>query len=201
MKTLLTILFSLLFFVSTAQDMKNNFHNTILKIKSETIIDKNDTTALGIINNFYQEVLQSEKGELESNTATKLQNFMSANNSKNKHLLILFLMYQQHISETAGKGLKPNADFQILAISTLEKEFIDLYKKIPCIVYIYKSEALSSANKQEEAKETVKLGLDNFPNSIPLKVYRYLDTKDEKLKKDLVVNHPNHWLVQEKGIK
>jgi hypothetical protein len=43
MKTLLTILFSILLFESTAQDIKNNFQNTILKIKSETIIDKNDT--------------------------------------------------------------------------------------------------------------------------------------------------------------
>src|SRR5204863_7753691 len=135
-------------------------------------------------------------GELENGTVEKLQTFMKSDDSKNKHLLNLFLIYQRHIGEASAKGLEPNSEFQVETMTALENEFKDLYGLIPAIIYIYKSEALNSDQKFEEAKAEVKEGLAVYPNSIPLKVYRYMDTKDVNLKADLISNHSNHWLVQ-----
>ena len=53
----------------------------------------------------------------------------------------------------------------------------------------------------EEAKKEVLDGLNTYPNSIPLKVYHYLGTKNEEIKKDLITNHTNHWLVIQSNIK
>ena len=200
-KRLTTILLTLSFFVVKAQNSNGSFEKTIFDIKAKSKIDKNDKACLDLINDFYNEALQSNKGELENGTVEKLQTFMKSNDSKNKHLLTLFLMYQQHITETAAKGLKPNSEFQVKTMNVLEKEFQDVYGVIPPIIFIYKSEALNSDKKFEEAKEKVKEGLNISPSSIPLKIYRYMDTKDENLKGDLITNHANHWLVRQNNIK
>ena len=34
-----------------------------------------------------------------------------------------------------------------------------------------------------------------YSDSVPLKVYQYLKTKDQLLKEDLIKNHANHWMV------
>jgi hypothetical protein len=201
MKILYTSLLVLLSFYSFSQSRSNSFIKTVNQIKSQSKIDKNDKEALNLIDYFYNDALQSDKGELEANTINKLQAFMGSKDSKNKHLLMLFLMYQEHISETAARGLMPDSKFQVLAANTIEQEFNTLYGVTPAIIYIYKAEALSSDKKSQEAKEVVKRGLEDYPNSIPLKVYTYLDTKDESLKKDLVQNHARHWLVMQNKIE
>ncbi len=200
MKQILTLLLTLSFFMGKAQSANEGYRNTMADIKSKSKIDKNDKVALQLITDFYNEVLQSDKGELEKNTMERVANFMKADDSKNKHLLTIFLMYQQHISQTAAKGLQPNAAFQVEAMNTLEKEFQELYGVIPTIIYIYKSEALSSAGKIAEAKAHVNKGLTVYPNSVPLKVYFYNGTKDIAIKKELIAKHPNHWLVKQHHI-
>jgi hypothetical protein len=69
------------------------------------------------------------------------------------------------------------------------------------IIYIYKYEALDSGNKKDEAKAAALQGLKEYPDSVPLKVYTYLTTKDDKIKNDLIKNHPNHWMVKQFGIQ
>jgi len=200
MKILLINLLLLLSFYSFSQSISNNFQKTANEVKAQSKIDKNDKSALNLIENFYNDALQSDKGELEAKTINKLQAFMESESSKNKHLITLFLIYQEHITETAAKGLMPDSRFQVIATNAIEKEFKNIYGVTPVIIYIYKAEALSSDKKSEEAKDIVKRGLENYPDSIPLKVYKYLDTKDENLKKDLILNHPRHWLVLQNKI-
>ena len=83
----------------------------------------------------------------------------------------------------------------------LESETKEVYGKLPAIIYIFKAEALDSGSKKEEAQITVVNGLKEYPDSIPLKVYSYLNTKDETLRQDLIKNHPRHWMVQQFEIK
>ncbi len=201
MKQILILLLAISFLSSKAQSANEGYRKTMADIKFKSKIDKNDKVALQLITAFYNEVLQSDKGELENTTMEGVANFMKADDSKNKHLLSILLMYQQHIAQTAAKGLQPNAEFQVEAMNTLEKEFQDLYGVIPTIIYIYKSEALSSAGKFVEAKAHVKKGLAAYPKSIPLKVYFYKDTKDNVIKNELITNHANHWLVKQNNIK
>lgn len=201
MRKLLIIILTLTCSIANAQNNNDSYLKTFDDLKSKSKIDKSDTTSLEIINNFYHDVLQSDKGELGSNTINKVQKFMASPDAKNKYLIEIFLMYLQHISETAAKNLKTNADFQVAAMKKLKNDFTELYDITPAIVFIYGSEAFESAQKIEEAKKEVLDGLNTYPNSIPLKVYHYLGTKNEEIKKDLITNHTNHWLVIQSNIK
>lgn len=175
--------------------------STVADLKTQSKIDKNDLQLYSLLESFYTEALQSDKGELSPQTAQKINTYVADNKTKNKHLLILFLMYQEHISETAAQGKSPNSAYQLACISHLEKESIGVYQKVPTIIYIYKAEALQSAGRNDEAKALVEESLKKVPNSIPLKVYKYLGSKDDALKNDLVKNHSGHWMVQQFGIK
>jgi hypothetical protein len=50
------------------------------------------------------------------------------------------------------------------------------------IITIYKAEALDANNQSKESAELISKSLIKYPNSIPLKVYNYVNTKDEKNK-------------------
>lgn len=167
------------------------------KIKKESIIDGTDKSVYNILDEFYEKNLQAENDELGQETFEKFQRLISDPATKNIHILMLFLMYQQHISQTAMVGKEPDSEFQVEATKLLEEEIQNVYNKVPAIIYIYKYEALDSANNTVEAKATAVKGLKEYPDSIPLKIYVYLNTKDEALKNDLLNNHPNHWMVKE----
>lgn len=200
MKKLVLLLF---FFVAinafsqTAAAAKEVFE----KIKKESQIDDNDKTIYNLLDEFYDKNLQAENDEMTPETVEKIQRLATDSTTKNLHILILFLMYQQHISQTATVGKKPNPDFQIETMKLLEDETRSVYGKIPAIIYIYKYEALDSGEKKDEAKAAALQGLKEYPDSVPLKVYSYLTTKDETLKNDLIKNHPNHWMVKQFEIK
>lgn len=180
-------------FSQTAAAAKEVFE----KIKKESIIDGTDKSVYNILDEFYEKNLQAENDELGQETFEKFQKLVSNPSTKNIHILMLFLLYQEHISQTAVVGKETDTEFQVEATRLLEEEFQNVYKKIPAIIYIYKYEALDSANKTEEAKATAIQGLKEYPDSIPLKIYAYLNTKDEALKNDLMNKHPNHWMVKE----
>ena len=110
-------------------------------------------------------------------------------------------MYQQHISQTLMVGKPSNPELQIEIMRLLEDETKNIYGKVPAIVYIYKYEALNSGEEEDHAKITLAQGLKEYPDSVPLKVYSYLNTKDEKIKTDLITNHSNHWMVKQFGIQ
>lgn len=180
-------------FSQTAAAAKEVFE----KIKKESTIDGTDKAVYNILDEFYEKNLQAENDELGQETFEKFQRLVSDPATKNIHILMLFLMYQQHISQTAMVGKEPDSEFQVETTRLLEKETQNVYKKIPAIIHIYKYEALDSANKTEEAKSAAIQGLKEYPDSIPLKIYVYLNTKDEALKSDLINKHPNHWMVKE----
>lgn len=160
-------------------------------------IDGNDKTIYNILDEFYDKNLQAENDEMTPETIEKIQRLASDAATKNLHILMLFLMYQKHISQTAMAGKKPNPEFQIETMRLLEDETKSVYGKVPAIIYIYKYEALDGANKKDEAKAVAVQGLKEYPDSVPLKVYSYLSTKDEAIKNDLLKNHPNHWMVKQ----
>lgn len=184
-------------FSQTAAAAKEIFE----KIKKESKIDGNDKAVYNLLDEFYDKNLQSENDEMTSETVEKIQRLATDPNTKNIHVLMLFLMYQQHISQTAAVGKEPNPEFQIETMRLLENETKEIYGKVPVIIYIYKYEALDSGNKKDEAKAAALQGLKEYPDSVPLKVYTYLTTKDDKIKNDLIKNHPNHWMVKQFGIQ
>ncbi|MFC3160207.1 hypothetical protein SAMN05443633_102466 [Chryseobacterium arachidis] len=193
----LFIFFSIHTFSQTASAAKEVFE----KIKKESKIDGNDKTIYNILNEFYDKNLQAENDEMGPDTVEKIQKLASDSETKNLHILMLFLMYQQHISQTAMVGKKPNPEFQVATIKLLEEETKNVYGKIPAIIYIYQYEALDNSDKKAEAKAIAVQGLKEYPDSVPLKVYTYISTKDPSIKDDLVKNHSNHWMVKQFDIK
>ncbi|NML71336.1 hypothetical protein HHL23_16220 [Chryseobacterium sp. RP-3-3] len=171
------------------------------KIKEQAKIDKNDRAVYEVLDEFYNKNLQAENDEMTPETIQRIEKMASDPNTKNLHILMLFLMYQQHISRTSMAGKAPDTEFQIETMNILENETREVYGKVPAIIYIYKAESLDGAGKKSEVKTVLDQGLKEYPDSVPLKVYTYLNTKDEVLKNDLVKNHPNHWMVQQFGIK
>lgn len=171
------------------------------KIKKESKIDGSDKAVYHLLEKFYAENLQAENDEMSAQTIEETQKLASDPDTKNLHILMLFLMYQQHISQTAAVGKKPNPEFQMATMRLLEDEIRSIYGKIPAIIYVYQYEALSAGNKKEEAKAAALQGLKEYPDSVPLKVYTYLSTNDEAIKNDILKNHSNHWMVKQFGIK
>lgn len=198
-KLILTIFFciGLNTFAQTGNQVKDIF----LKIKQESNIDRNNKAVYDILDEFYTKSLQAENDEMTPETVQRIEKLASNPDTKNLHILLLFLMYQQHLSRTSMAGKTPDTEFQAEAMKLLENETKDIYGKVPVIIYIYKAEALDGAGKKEDAKAVVDQGLKEYPDSVPLKVYSYLNTKDEVLRNDLVKNHPNHWMVLQFGIK
>ncbi|PWW28756.1 MULTISPECIES: hypothetical protein [unclassified Chryseobacterium] len=187
--------------ISVFAQSGNSMASILQKIKSQSKIDTQDKTVYDLMDEFYQKNLQADNDEMTPEFTHKLRKAVSDSNTKNIHLLYLFLMYQQHISQAVAEGKSPNPVFQIETMHLLESETKEVYGKLPAIIYIFKAEALDSGSKKEEAKMTVASGLKEYPDSVPLKVYSYLNTKDENLRKDLTQNHPNHWMVQQFGIQ
>jgi len=198
-KLMLIVIFC--FGLNTFAQSGNQVKDIFLKIKQESKIDRNDRAVYDLLDEFYNKNLQAENDEMTSETVQKIEKMASNPDTKNLHVLLLFLMYQQHISRTSMVGKAPDTEFQIEAMKLLENETRELYGKVPVIIYIYKAEALDGGGKKEEAKTAVDQGLKEYPDSVPLKVYSYLNTKDEVLRNDLVKNHANHWMVLQFGIK
>ena len=187
--------------VSIFAQSNNSMAGVLQNIKSHSKVDPQDKVVYDLMDEFYQKNLQADNDEVTPELTHRIQKAVSDPNTKNIHLLYLLLMYQQHISQTVAEGKNPNPVFQIETMHLLESETKEVYGKLPAIIYIFKAEALDSGSKKEEAQITVANGLKEYPDSIPLKVYSYLNTKDETLRQDLIKNHPHHWMVQQFEIK
>jgi hypothetical protein len=180
---------------------QRSFDSTLMQLKAQSKIDKNDSSVFSLLENFYDEVLQSDAGELSEKTRQKLIDLDQNDDTRNKYLLTLFIIYQNHISQTAAQEKSTDMQFQLACINSLEHEMMTLYNKVPVIVYLYKVEALHTAGHFDESKKLADKSLKKFPHSIPLKVYKFLFSRDETVKRDLVDNHSGHWMVQQFGIK
>jgi hypothetical protein len=196
MKKLILIFFlfiNLSLFAQNQRSIKDIFQ----ELKQQSKIDTSDKTVYNLMTQFYEKSLQAEQDEMAPEDIQQIERLISDPNTKNLHILMLFLMYQKHISQTAAIGKASDPDFQIEAMNILESETKEVFGKIPTIVYIYKAEALESGNRKEEAKNVVTQGLKEYPDSVPLKVYHYLNTNNATIKNDLIKNHPNHWMVKQ----
>ena len=178
-----------------------NYEQFIAQLKNNTRTDKNDRAVWNLLNDFYEEALQSDAGELNRNTVEKMQKLYADRKAKNMQILHLFMVYNNHISQTAAQGKTPDSGLQVGLMLELEKEMADTYGKVPAIVRIYKAEALVSNGQHKESADVISAGLLEYPGSVPLKVYRFLETNDEGLKTDLIKNHPDHWMVKQFGIR
>jgi hypothetical protein len=63
------------------------------------------------------------------------------------------------------------------------------------IISIYRVDALDANGKTKESMDLIAKSLSKFPNSILVKSYKYLSTKDIRVEEDLVRNHAAHWMV------
>jgi len=197
-----TIFIVLTFLSIQAFSQQNDAYKEFIdKAKKEAIVDGQDMEVYDLLNDFYEQVLQSDSGELNPDMATRIQHFYENKEAKNKHLLVMFLGYQEYISATTQARQRLDGDFQKSLLDDLEHEIEKTYGKVPVLIHIYKAEALRSAGNVEDAKKTISDALKNFPNSVPLKVYSYVDSMNEDLKMDLIKNHSNHWMVKQFGIK
>lgn len=197
----LALIFLIMINLSLYAQNKPSIKEIYPEIKKQSQIDKSDKTVYNLLTTFYEKNLQADQEEMTPEDIQQIERLVSDPSTKNIHILMLFLMYQQHISKTAAVGKEPDADFQIDTMNILEIETKEIFGKIPAIIYIYKAEALESGHKKEESQNTVAQGLKEYPDSIPLKVYSYLNTKDNAIKNDLIKNHSKHWMVQQFDIK
>ncbi|MCA6066959.1 hypothetical protein JI747_007205 [Chryseobacterium sp. RG1] len=197
----LALIFLIMINLSLYAQNKPSIKDIYPEIKKQSQIDKSDKTVYNLLTTFYEKNLQADQEEMTPEDIQQIERLVSDPSTKNIHILMLFLMYQQHISKTAAVGKEPDIDFQIDTMNILESETKEIFGKIPAIIYIYKAEALESGHKKDESQNTVAQGLKEYPDSIPLKVYSYLNTKDNAIKNDLIKNHSKHWMVQQFDIK
>lgn len=193
MKNLITTFFLFLGIVAFSQE--KTFDAVSQQLKKSSKIDKSDKEVANLLQRFYNEALQSDKGELSNDTPEIINKTFEDNNLKNGHILFVFFMYQDYISKTAAIGKPTNSKYQVQVIDFLYKESKEIWERVPAIIYIYGYEALENDNKIEESTKMISEGLKEYPDSVPLKVYQYLKTKDQLLKEDLIKNHANHWMV------
>lgn len=200
MKKLSLILFFFISISITAQQ-PDDYKKYIDQLKKEAKTDPQDKAVFDLLQEFYNQVLQSDLDELNPDVSTKFEKLYQNPKAGNYYLLVMFMIYQDHITQTAAAGKMSNAKFQIDLITDLETEFKTVYDKVPAIVYIYKTEAFNSDNQPAEALTAINNGLTAYPDSVPLKVYKYLNTKNPEIKNDLIKNHSNHWMVKQFEIK
>lgn len=191
-----------LFVASTifAQIKKNLVEETFDNIKSNTIVDKSDSTCFNLTQKMYYEILQNEISEFQKNTIEEISEFQKNNKSENTYLFTTLMFYQEVITKSAAqKVLKPELQRDI--INYLEREFLYVYNKIPAIIYVYKVETLNLFDDKVELKKYIDKGLQNYPNSVPLKFYSYQYLNEQTYKEELMKINKKHWLVNIEELK
>lgn len=167
--------------------------NTLTK---NEIRDSTDKTIYHLMDELFQGILQSDNLNVSQETIAKIDKIMKSDQVKNKHLLMLFLLYQNVVGQSAQSGAS-NPQAQVEILRTLSNEYSNIYNQIPVIIYIYLAEAYKANKQHEEVVKTLNVSRKLYPDAIPLKVYQYMETKDETLKADILKNHKDHWLVKQ----
>jgi hypothetical protein len=177
-----------------AQNKKNIIEETFDKIKNDTKVDKTDLTCYNLTQKMYDEILQNDISEFKKSTIEEIKNYQSSRKSKNIYLFTTLMFYQEVITKSAEQKIsKPELQRDI--INYLEKEFLEVYNKIPAIIYVYKVETLNLFDDKSELKKYIDEGLKNYPNSIPLKYYSYKYLKELTYKEELMRINKIHWLI------
>lgn len=194
MKKYIILIFVFLITTIFAQNKKNIIEETFDKIKKDTKIDKTDSTCYNLTQKMYEEILQNDTSKFQKSTIEEIKNFQSNRKAKNTYLFTTLMFYQDVITKSAEqKIVKPELQRDI--INYLEKEFLEVYNKIPAIIYVYKVETLNLLNNKSELKKYIDEGLKNYPNSIPLRFYSYKFLNDLTYKEELIKKNKIHWLI------
>lgn len=193
MKNYLIIIITFFSSVVYSQD-KNIIEKTFNEIKRNSKVDKKDSTCYNLMQKMYDEILQGENSEFKESTINEIKNYQNSRKSKNSYLFSALMFYQDVITKSANeKIIKPELQRDI--INYLEKENIEIYNKIPTIIYVYKVETLKLFDDKTEMKKYIDEGLKNYPNSIPLKYYSYKYLNEQTYKEELLKINKKHWLI------
>ncbi|MFZ4262898.1 hypothetical protein ACFRAE_12695 [Sphingobacterium sp. HJSM2_6] len=195
MKLLLISLFSCLFMCTQAQD-KLDIIKSLQELKNKSHIDGEDSTMLKLYHELYFNSLQKDVFSLDPELLNRIQSLIKGPRTKNVHLLVSLLKYQDAIRLREEGKIKFDQEMQLAMINFMDQEFLEIYNQTPALVYIYKTETLEMNGQSPELLENIEQGLKAFPDCIPLKLYLYNNYKNEALKKELLQNHASHWLVK-----
>ena len=168
----------------------------ISTITKNAIRDSTDKTVYHLMDELFQGILQSDNLNVSQETIAKIDKIMKSDQVKNKHLLMLFLLYQNVVEQSVRTDTS-NRQIKLEILHTLSDEYSNLYNQIPVIIYIYLAESYKANKQHEEVVKTLNVSRKLYPDAIPLKVYQYMETKDETLKADILKNHKDHWLVKQ----
>jgi hypothetical protein len=196
MKFAFSLLLFSVFCVGFAQSDPQQYYKEFETIKSGVSINGNDRRFYELLDDMYDDVLQADDGELSKDTEQNLMLLATEPDAANKHLLYLLAGYQAFLEGNHNDGAA-----QLQMIEKLRDETHDTYGQVPVLLDVYKGEALVSAGKTADALTFFRTSLQKYPNSIPLKVYVAIYSKDKKLQKQLATDHPNHWLVKKLVIR
>lgn len=171
----------------------------LLEFKKKQSIDASDNIVRSLLNDLYEETLQSDNGTCSQTTLRRFQLISSDSSFVNGSILFLFNKYQAYITESSLNENAKSPQFQLDLIKLLADECVLIYEEIPTIVVVYMAESLMASGYIQKTINHIDYALQLYPNSIPLKVYKYLLNPDEYtyLKKQLLREHPNHWMVKE----
>lgn len=198
MKKLFTLVLILFFGTISAQnDIDEYLNSVITESKNIYATDASNLEMNQLFNEFYEAVLQSELGEIKEDLVNKITTLVENPETKNMHLMSLFLILQNYLDEVNENADIINTEFQLKIVSQLENEFIALKQEVPVLIYVYKIEALQSNEMYTEADFVTENAFKKFPNSVPIKVFQYLATNNDSIKKDLLENNKNHWFVKQ----
>lgn len=198
MKKILCIAAFLFFGTLSAQTEIDEYLDTVItETKAQYPIDPKDQTVKNLFDEFYNEVLQSDSGELSEELVTKITDLVENPDAKNMHILSLLLIFQDYLNEASENNMLINPEFQLKLVEALEKEFKNLHQEVPILIFVYKIEALQNSERFDEADFLTNQAFIKFPESVSIKVFQYLATNDENIKNDLIKNHGNHWFVKQ----
>ena len=187
--------------ISAQNEIDEYINTVIIESKNSNPVDSKDLTMKNTFDQFYNEVLQNDNGQISEELLDKIAILVENPATKNMQIMNLLLVFQDYINEISENQSILNPEFQLKIVNAIEKEFIDLKQEVPALVYVYKIEALQTNDMFDESDKLIEVSLKKFPNSIPIKAYKYLATEDESVKNDLVKNHSNHWFVKQLDIK
>lgn len=180
----------------SAQEVSDYRVNSLVsEVKKDSPIDASDSNAWDLLEQVYQVTLQQDQGDLEKTDFVKnLNAFLDNPKSKNTYLTILHLYYNEVFRKEISSE-NPDYNFLVDLVVAMKNEYNFVYKKEPVMITILHAEMLQSAGKKDESKEVVAKGFKAHPESIPLQVYTAINTNNDKMKAELVKNHPNHWMI------
>lgn len=183
--------------ISAQNEIDEYINTVIVESKSTNPVDAKDLTIKNLFDQFYNEVLQDDNGQISEDLLNKITILVESPTTKNMQIMNLLLVFQDYINEVSENPSSLNPEFQLKIVNAIENEFINLKQDVPALVYVYKIEALQTNDKFDDSDKLIEIALKKFPNSVPIKAYKYLATEDESVKNDLIKNHPNHWFIKQ----